>query len=287
MKRIRLMTLLLSCALLPVISQAAAPTGLVETLKAAGNFTTYLSLQEAAGFRDLGLQATLDGSKSTALDPNTYSATQGQRIETPQSGAAIAGATQGQLNLKQGTFSATQGQRIETPQSGAAIAGATQGQLNLKQGTFSATQGQHTFLVPTDDAFARLPAGAVEKLKADPDRLTAFLLLHSLPGRVMVSDMFENVQNSKKSFVSTQGHVLGFQCNGHTGMHYPQLSVIASAAEWINAPAQPVFSTAITKKVVAVPPQARISAFQDVAVAEGVVHGIDGVLLAADIDGTY
>ena len=255
MKRIRLMTLLLSCALLPVISQAAAPTGLVETLKAAGNFTTYLSLQEAAGFRDLGLQATLDGSKSTALDPNTYSATQGQRIETPQSGAAIAGATQGQLNLKQGTF--------------------------------SATQGQHTFLVPTDDAFARLPAGAVEKLKADPDRLTAFLLLHSLPGRVMVSDMFENVQNSKKSFVSTQGHVLGFQCNGHTGMHYPQLSVIASAAEWINAPAQPVFSTAITKKVVAVPPQARISAFQDVAVAEGVVHGIDGVLLAADIDGTY
>ena len=257
MNRIRLMTLLLSCALLPVTSLAAAPIGMAEALGAAGKFTVYLGLQEAAGFRDLGLQATPGGSKSTAVDPNAFSATQGQRVETPQSGAAVAGATQGQLNLKKGTFSATQGQR--------------------------------TFLVPTDAAFAKLPAGAIEKLKADPDRLTAFLLLHSLPGRVMVSDMFDNVQNSKKTFVSAQGHVLGFQCNGHTGMHYPQLSVVASAAEWLATPAQPAPSAAITKKGVAVPTQARnyqarIDAFQDVVVAEGVAHGLDGVLLAADAE---
>lgn len=246
MKPIRLCALVL-CAVLPFATQAAAPS-LAESLKAAGRFSTFLSLQE------------------------------------------IAGATQGQRG---------------------------------------ATQGQRTYFVPNDAAFSKLGAGTLQMLKKHPKRLNAFLQLHTVSSRVMVADMFEPVQGSKKSFQSSEGHVLGFQCNGHTGMHYPQIKAFSSAPDSTagdfpreirssgvveplpsetssiereirnSGIAQPPPATQGIKReirnsgIVEAPPttsrawsaptQGRVGKFQDIVVAEGVVHEIDGVLLADGI----
>ena len=112
--------------------------------------------------------------------------------------------------------------------------------------------GPRTILAPTDAAFAKLPKGTVEALRKNPKRLRSFLLGHILPGKVMVKDMFEPVENSKKEFKTTEGWVLGFQCDGrHAGMHNPT----------ING-------------------KARIGKFQDVMASNSliVIHEIDAVL---------
>jgi uncharacterized surface protein with fasciclin (FAS1) repeats len=44
--------------------------------------------------------------------------------------------------------------------------------------------GPFTVFAPTDDAFAKLPAGTVENLLANPDQLRAILLYHVVPGSV-------------------------------------------------------------------------------------------------------
>jgi len=44
--------------------------------------------------------------------------------------------------------------------------------------------GPFTVFAPTDEAFANLPDGALEKLLADPDQLKRILLLHVVPGKV-------------------------------------------------------------------------------------------------------
>lgn len=202
------------------------------------------------------------------------------------------------------------------------IAGATQGQRG-------ATQGQRTYLVPNDEAFAKLGAGTLQLLRKDPERLDAFFKLHSMPTRLMVADMFYDVQGSKKSFQSSQGHVLGFQCNGHEGMHRPQVMVFDTAIQreirnsGMTAPSstqaikreirssgvtaspstdsilRDIRSSGVQKPSTGntvqgnligtdaaawnAPSQGRIGSFQDVVVAEGIVHELDGVLLADGI----
>jgi uncharacterized surface protein with fasciclin (FAS1) repeats len=44
--------------------------------------------------------------------------------------------------------------------------------------------GPFTVFAPTDAAFRKLPAGAVDALLANPERLRAVLLYHVVPGRV-------------------------------------------------------------------------------------------------------
>src|SRR5688572_25239606 len=50
-------------------------------------------------------------------------------------------------------------------------------------------EGPFTLFAPTDEAFAKLPAGTVEALLADRARLTAILTYHVVPGRVMSGDL--------------------------------------------------------------------------------------------------
>ena len=45
-------------------------------------------------------------------------------------------------------------------------------------------EGPFTVFAPTDAAFAKLPAGALENLIANPEQLRAVLLYHVVPGRV-------------------------------------------------------------------------------------------------------
>ena len=46
------------------------------------------------------------------------------------------------------------------------------------------SEGPFTVFAPTDDAFARLPEGALDELLADKEKLTAVLTYHLAPGRV-------------------------------------------------------------------------------------------------------
>ena len=50
-------------------------------------------------------------------------------------------------------------------------------------------KGPFTVFAPTDEAFAKLPAGTVEALLADKQKLTAILTYHVVPGKVMAADI--------------------------------------------------------------------------------------------------
>lgn len=49
--------------------------------------------------------------------------------------------------------------------------------------------GPFTVFAPTDEAFAKLPAGTVEALLADKEKLTAILTYHVVPGAVKAADV--------------------------------------------------------------------------------------------------
>jgi len=49
--------------------------------------------------------------------------------------------------------------------------------------------GPFTVFAPTDEAFAKLPAGTLDALLADKDRLAAVLTYHVVPGKLMASDV--------------------------------------------------------------------------------------------------
>jgi len=51
--------------------------------------------------------------------------------------------------------------------------------------------GPFTLFAPNDDAFAELPAGTVDKLLKDKDRLTAVLTYHVVPGKFMAADVMK------------------------------------------------------------------------------------------------
>ena len=73
--------------------------------------------------------------------------------------------------------------------------------------------GPFTVFAPTDEAFAKLPAGTVEDLlkPENKDKLTAILTYHVIPGKVMSADiagktmMVETVQGGKLSVDATSG----------------------------------------------------------------------------------
>lgn len=50
-------------------------------------------------------------------------------------------------------------------------------------------KGPFTVFAPTDEAFAKLPAGTVEGLLKDTAKLKAILLYHVVPGKVLAADV--------------------------------------------------------------------------------------------------
>lgn len=50
-------------------------------------------------------------------------------------------------------------------------------------------EGPFTVFAPTDEAFAKLPAGTLEALLQDKAKLTAILTYHVVPGKVLASDV--------------------------------------------------------------------------------------------------
>ena len=49
--------------------------------------------------------------------------------------------------------------------------------------------GPFTVFAPTDEAFAKLPAGTLDALLKDKAKLTAVLTYHVVPGKVMAADV--------------------------------------------------------------------------------------------------
>jgi len=60
--------------------------------------------------------------------------------------------------------------------------------------------GPFTVFAPTDEAFAKLPAGTVESLLNNPEKLKQILLYHVVPGKVLAKDVVKI-----KSAKSAQG----------------------------------------------------------------------------------
>lgn len=73
-------------------------------------------------------------------------------------------------------------------------------------------EGPFTVFAPTDEAFARLPAGTLESLLANPDQLRAVLTYHVVPGRIMSSDV------SPGELQSAQGDTLRIALQGDAVM---------------------------------------------------------------------
>ncbi len=72
-------------------------------------------------------------------------------------------------------------------------------------------EGPFTVFAPTDEAFAKLPAGTVETLlkPENKDQLTAVLTYHVVPGKVMAADVVKlseaNTVNGKMVRVKVDG----------------------------------------------------------------------------------
>jgi uncharacterized surface protein with fasciclin (FAS1) repeats len=71
-------------------------------------------------------------------------------------------------------------------------------------------KGPFTVFAPTDEAFAKLPAGTVEALLKDKDKLTAILTYHVVPGDVKAADVVKlnsakTVQGQSVSIDATDG----------------------------------------------------------------------------------
>lgn len=74
-------------------------------------------------------------------------------------------------------------------------------------------KGPFTVFAPTDEAFAKLPAGTVEALLKDKEKLTKILLYHVVSGNVMAKDVVKlksakTVQGSSAKITVKDGKVM-------------------------------------------------------------------------------
>jgi uncharacterized surface protein with fasciclin (FAS1) repeats len=106
--------------------------------------------------------------------------------------------------------------------------------------------GPFTVFAPTDEAFAALPKGALDKLVADKEKLTAVLTYHVIPGEVMASQV--TGMNGQK-VKTVQGGEITIKVAGG------KVSLTDAAGNTVN-----VIRT-------------------DVTASNGVIHVIDGVLM--------
>jgi len=106
-------------------------------------------------------------------------------------------------------------------------------------------EGPFTVLAPTDEAFAKLPAGTVETLlkPENKDKLVALLTYHVIPAKAMAADV---VKLDGKSVKTVQGSTVKIDVDGKT--------VMINDAKVVKA---------------------------DIACSNGVIHVIDTVIMPA------
>ena len=116
----------------------------------------------------------------------------------------------------------------------------------------------HTLFVPTDLAFSRMPPGALDALKRDPERLREFLLGHIVKGNITIGELpaeiSDGTSRTRKKLQTKRGTVLNFKPSARPGTNFPVIN-----------------------------DKARVGAFQDIHVSDFrvVIHEIDAVLADA------
>ena len=103
--------------------------------------------------------------------------------------------------------------------------------------------GPFTVFAPSDEAFAKLPAGTVESLLKDIPKLTAILTYHVVAGKVMAADV---MTMDGKTAATVNGALLKISTTGGVKLN-GEVNVVAT----------------------------------DIACTNGVIHVIDSVLLPA------
>ncbi|XYK82257.1 MAG: fasciclin domain-containing protein [Labrenzia sp.] len=90
--------------------------------------------------------------------------------------------------------------------------------------------GPFTVFAPTDEAFAKLPAGTVEDLlkPENKDKLVAVLTYHVVPGKVMSSD----IAGKKADVASVQGDTIAVDATD--GVKVDDANVITADIETSN-----------------------------------------------------
>ena len=101
--------------------------------------------------------------------------------------------------------------------------------------------GPFTVFAPSDEAFAKLPAGTVESLLKDIPKLTAILTYHVVAGKVMAADV---MTMDGKTAATVNGALLKISTTGGVKLN-GEINVVAT----------------------------------DIACTNGVIHVIDSVLL--------
>ncbi len=101
--------------------------------------------------------------------------------------------------------------------------------------------GPFTVFAPSDEAFAKLPAGTVESLLKDIPKLTAVLTYHVVAGKVMAADV---MTMDGKTAATVNGALLKISTTGGVKLN-GEINVVAT----------------------------------DIACTNGVIHVIDSVLL--------
>lgn len=76
-------------------------------------------------------------------------------------------------------------------------------------------EGPFTVFAPTDDAFAKLPAGTLESALADTDMLTSILTYHVVSGEVLAADV---VELNGQDVATVNGESVTITVNGDTVM---------------------------------------------------------------------
>lgn len=89
--------------------------------------------------------------------------------------------------------------------------------------------GPFTVFAPTNAAFAALPEGTVEALLEDTDALTAVLLYHVVPGKVMAAEVVE-----LDSATTAQGSDLTITVSEEDGVKVDEATVIVTDIPALN-----------------------------------------------------
>ena len=87
--------------------------------------------------------------------------------------------------------------------------------------------GPFTVFAPSDEAFAKLPAGTVHSLLADPAKLTNVLTYHVVPGRVTADEVV-----GLETAPTLQGAELPITTGG--GVHVGDANVVCTDIEATN-----------------------------------------------------
>jgi uncharacterized surface protein with fasciclin (FAS1) repeats len=101
-------------------------------------------------------------------------------------------------------------------------------------------EGPFTVFAPNDDAFAKLPAGTIESLLKDKEKLTAILTYHVVPGKYMASDVV-----SAHHLKTVQGQNLTVDTS--SGVKIDSAKVIATDIETSNGVIHVIDSVVLPK----------------------------------------